>query len=174
MMGVLDYIRAEAARTPSGTPLPVLASNTLRSIPRDEMSTIVHELMCLAIRSYNGTGGQREGLTLNSPAPRLASISANGQPETKPGRSKWEVCQSAWRKALNQSHVVNGATYRLGDMTADMLRQAAGFRRTQAATMLDNAARYEKIAAALEEHGAVKVDDLPEPVLEALFGAVAA
>jgi hypothetical protein len=40
--------------------------------------------------------------------------------------------------------------------------------------MVANAEWYEKVAAALEEHDAGKVDDLPDDVLASLHEAVAA
>jgi hypothetical protein len=170
-MSARDHIKVELGRTPSGTPVPVVASNLMRRIPRDEQAVVFHELLCHAIRQETMAHGNFAALDLkahHTNGRHLTSV------DRAPGKSKWEVTLPAWRKMLNRSQMIDGKVYRLGDMTVDMLRQAATVRRVQAKTMVENAEWYEKVAAALEEHAVAKVDDLPDDVLAPLYEAVAA
>lgn len=71
--------------------------------------------------------------------------------------------------ALLADDVFDGATHhQLGEMGLAELMGAAAHMRVQAARDMARAERYEKIAAALEEHGAATVAKLPRAVLLAL------
>lgn len=62
----------------------------------------------------------------------------------------------------------------LGQCTAEHLERAAALRRARAERETAQAVRFEKIRAALEEHGATTVGDLPDDVLVDVVGEEAA
>lgn len=153
-MGISTYVRAELVARPSGTEVNVMASNIIRAIPKGELPVVLHEMICDAVRAELSQGAGRSGGTI----------------DYKARQSRLQK-MAPYRAVLEKSMTVEGRVYRLGDMTVDQVRHAADVRRKQAETMLANAEWFEKIAAALEEHSAVKVEDLPDDVLEVLHEA---
>ena len=95
---------------------------------------------------------------------------ANNQPN-KPGKPRLKTALQAWEARLRGERLAGESGYiLLADATALDLLAAALRRRTQADTLVSNAEEYEKLAEALETHGAQHVRDLPPEVQRELLG----
>ncbi len=170
-MSARAYIKAEMERSPSGIDINVLASNTIRSIPRDQLPVVLHELMVEEIRStYRpSASGGGPALTLRPPPRPLASDAsqASEKPEAPAaGPSKWSLCP--WRKSLDKCQLIDGHMWRRGDLTSEQVRKLSTIRLSQADGLIRNAQWFEKVAAAIDEHDVDKWDDLPDEVLQVL------
>jgi hypothetical protein len=92
------------------------------------------------------------------------------------GRSaKVTAIRETWRRHLDGRYTVeDGSLRKLGDFGRGDLIFMAGRLETQARSVRARAVAMESLAAALDEHGAERVRDLPDAFLAEFFGQAAA
>lgn len=93
---------------------------------------------------------------------------------TRPTRSrKVAAIREAWRARLDERYATAEGYKRVGDMTLTDLTGLARVNREMAAANAAKAAAWEKLAAALAEHGAATVGDLADDTLRSYFDEAA-
>lgn len=130
-----------------------VAENVPAKLLRDALAQALPELV--RVELTRARSGQ--------PAPTAAPANRS---------SKVAAIRDAWRRHLrDRIHVGRGVWQMLADCTAENLRVAADERRQNAAANLAAADRFDRYAAALEEHKVARFADLPESVQAELLGA---
>jgi hypothetical protein len=104
---------------------------------------------------------------------RLAPTVAGQQRRTAmpvaPGRDRWSTAAAIYQHHLLAQRLRIGDEWKLmGDCTADDLRAAASQRREHAAAVIVHADQLDRIAALLDERGALTVSDLGRTDLDQL------
>lgn len=98
----------------------------------------------------------------------MIRLNRNAALNSPKGRSpKREDRASWWQQVLGERVYVGEARWKtLGDCTFDDLQFCIGERQDQIAALQGQIVKYEVIAAAMQQHAAEKVADLPEGAVE--------
>jgi hypothetical protein len=110
---------------------------------------------------------------VHSVVPRWPNARTGVLPARK-GSAKVAAIREAWRQHLENRYTVRDGSWRpLGDLGADDLTFIAKRLDGSARSHLERAKDMRALAAALAEHGAAKVRDLPPGFLASFFGEAA-
>lgn len=152
----LRHLVRDVLATSTSTDLGDLAAEVLRRIPVRCNRTALEQALRQYVRQVSAEG--RSG----SPEP--------AEKQDFVPSSKVIGVREGWRKHLRDRIHVGGSIYKFhGKLTREDVQFAAAERRTLARQNDAAAERFEKEDAAMAEHGAATLDQLPDDVLQELL-----
>jgi len=152
---VIREVVEESGLTDPGEIAAKVAENVPAKALRPVLAEVLRDTVRIALHSYK---------TWRQPSPEPER---DRRPSS--GRSAKVGAIRDWARVLRQPVAVEGNVWKqFGECSADDLAFLAVDRRENAAESLAAAVRFEKYAAALDEHGAEAVADLSDEVIASI------
>lgn len=151
-----------------------VAERVARAVPHKHLRTALRQ----AMPKYIAVKFSQQRRAYAFPPPPVELEQPNGTPPSDVHRrqsansAKVKAIRAGWRKALNCRLWCGpkAGDKLIANCGYEDLMTAAQQRRRTAKRMNASADRIEEVAAAVQEHDVLSVADLPEDVLEELFG----
>jgi hypothetical protein len=149
----------------------VLAEEIMRHIPQEEWVNALRAALKPLVRDV--ISGERPHGTFTTGYGNRQRSGAIGPAVPSAGSSKVAAIRDGWQQHLRARYSVGEEWKFLGDCTYEDLQFIAGRLDHQAETRRSKAAGMRSLAAALTEHDAETVRDLPPELLMISLGAAA-